>query len=180
MASVGDIKRVLRKYTNVANVEGSALTMERLGTKAHNWTSTQVARMVYLTCATTNGNRMRAALAAQRANTPTARAVEAIEELLKARNCSNVDSIKTARNTGAVTVVCDGMTRAAHNPLLMSGDGAMTDHFPGRMIKEVASIIQAKRETNAATPGYIDGKPVQVRGGATVDWTTHAEKYVLK
>ena len=28
------------------------------------------------------------------------------------------------------------------------------------------------------TPGYIDGKPIQVRGGSSRNWTTHAKHYV--
>jgi len=180
MAKLEDIKRVLRKYTSAANVEGGAVTMQRLGIGLRELTSTEAAAMIYLTCATTTGNRMRAALAAQRTETSTAQAVGAIEELLRARNANNVDSIKTARNTGAVTVVCDGLQSASHNPLLISGDGVMVDQFPGRMIKEVSNMIGAKRESNAATPGYLDGKKVQVRGGSRPDWQTHADSYVIE
>lgn len=180
MANVNDIKRVLKRYTTAAHVDGSLEALQKVSEVRRELTRHQAAQLVYLACATTDGNRTRAALAAQRAHSPTAQAIEAIERVMTNEGSRGVDGLKTARNTGAVTVIVDGNATTTQDPVLRSGDGPTVDQFPGRMIKELVAQFQARQEYNAATPGYVDGQPIQVRGGASKDWQTHAKAYVIR
>ena len=37
-----------------------------------------------------------------------------------------------------------------------------------------------KSRSNVSTPGFLDGKHIQVRGGATYNWNRHAAGYVIE
>ena len=55
--------------------------------------------------------------------------------------------------------------------------------MPTAMLREVSKQFSKQNDkcrSNVSTPGFLNGKHIQVRGGATTDWTRHASGYVIE
>lgn len=98
--------------------------------------------------------------------------------------CGTVDDTRARHavamersNTAAGTVV------ATLERQLRSGHYVELDSMPTAMLREVSKQFSKqndKSRSNVSTPGFLDGKHIQVRGGATTDWTRHASGYVIE
>jgi hypothetical protein len=59
--------------------------------------------------------------------------------------------------------------------LLLHPDGKNESSVNSNVLRDLS-----RQYRGVQTPGYIDGKPIQVRGGSSRNWTTHAKHYVRR
>ena len=97
--------------------------------------------------------------------------------------CGNADATR-ARNALAMarTNTPAGSIVRSLEKQMRSGVMMDMDGMPTAMLREVAGEFRKttrKSSSNASTPGYMDGRAIQVRGGATAEWKRHAAAYVI-
>ncbi len=90
--------------------------------------------------------------------------------------CSN-ESHQRTRN--ALAMERDNTLQAAVvNSLkrqIQSGHSSPSGTVPADLVKELAGAFSTRNNT----PGYVDGKRIEVRGGAHRDWSLYPSNYVV-
>ena len=58
--------------------------------------------------------------------------------------------------------------------MLLSPDGVNESGVPTNVLRDLSRLYRGVK-----SQGYVDGKPIQVRGGAALNWSLHARHYPM-
>lgn len=70
------------------------------------------------------------------------------------------------------TIACRAVNEI--ESMLLSPDGVNESGVPTNVLRDLSRLYRGVK-----SQGYVDGKPIQVRGGAALNWRLHARHYTM-